>query len=195
MKDSGRQKEIRAFLLEQFGPEQGSAMFRRQEQELGTLLEHQQGQSKSQQKTLTRQILPCIALYRALTGSGFSQEAAYAAVQQYMQEVVAAKQHASMVRMERVPGFYFLYSLIFRQVMRTADQWESTQKHDKDSFDIAIRRCLWHTACTENSCPELCRLFCEADNGTYGGLAKIGFARTTTLGCGGSCCDFHFYRK
>lgn len=153
------------------------------------------GRSKSQRKTLTRQILPCIALYRALTGSGFSQGAAYAAVQQYMQEVVAAKQHVSMVRMERVPGFYFLYSRIFRRVMRTADQWESTQKHDKDSFDITIRRCLWYTACTENGCPELCRLFCEADNGTYGGLIKIGFARTTTLGCGGDCCDFHFYRK
>ena len=82
------------------------------------------GRSKSQRKTLTRQILPCIALYRALTGSGFSQGAAYAAVQQYMQEVVAAKQHVSMVRMERVPGFYFLYSRIFRRVMRTADQWE-----------------------------------------------------------------------
>ena len=57
------------------------------------------------------------------------------------------------------------------------------------------QRCLWHTACAENGCAELCRLFCESDNVTYGGLRKIGFSRTKTLGCGGNCCDFHFFRK
>ena len=38
-------------------------------------------------------------------------------------------------------------------------------------------------------------LFCEVDNATYGGLRKLGFARTQTLGYGGDCCDFHFFKK
>ena len=29
----------------------------------------------------------------------------------------------------------------------------------------------------------------------YGGLKKLGFTRTQTLGTGGTCCDFHFFRK
>lgn len=79
--------------------------------------------------------------------------------------------------------------------MRTADLWESEQKCGKGSFDVTIEKCLWHTACAENGSAELCRLFCDADNVTYGGLKKIGFARTKTLGYGGDCCDFHFFRK
>ena len=33
---------------------------------------------------------------------------------------------------------------------------------------------LWHTACIENNREELCRLFCNVDNVTYGGLKKLG---------------------
>ena len=47
----------------------------------------------------------------------------------------------------------------------------------------------------ENGCPELCPLFCDVDDVNYGGLRKMGFSRTKTLGYGGDCCDFHFYRK
>ncbi|MCR4731384.1 MAG: L-2-amino-thiazoline-4-carboxylic acid hydrolase, partial [Saccharofermentans sp.] len=30
---------------------------------------------------------------------------------------------------------------------------------------------------------------------TYGNLKKLGFTRSQTLGKGGECCDFHFYKK
>lgn len=35
-----------------------------------------------------------------------------------------------------------------------------------------MKKCLWYTACIENNCEELCRLFCDVDNVTYGGLKK-----------------------
>lgn len=38
-------------------------------------------------------------------------------------------------------------------------------------------------------------LSCAVDDVTYGGLRKIGFTRTQTLGNGDDCCDFHFFRK
>lgn len=44
-------------------------------------------------------------------------------------------------------------------------------------------------------CPEACRFFCECDNYAFGDLKKVGFRRTQTLGTGGDCCDFHFYKK
>lgn len=60
---------------------------------------------------------------------------------------------------------------------------------------MTVKKCLWHTACVENGCEELCPLFCDVDDITYGGLKKIGFKRTKTLGYGGDRCDFHFYKK
>ena len=97
--------------------------------------------------------------------------------------------------MERIPGFYKIYSSIFLNIMRTTDLQESTQFCEKNYYNITIKKCLWHTACMENKCPELCTLFCDVDDVTYGGLKKIGFTRTKTLGYGGDSCDFHFFKK
>lgn len=108
---------------------------------------------------------------------------------------VAAKKHSSTAKMELMPGFYRFYSNIFLKIMRTTDLQESTRSVGRDYYDITIKKCLWHTACVENSCEKLCRLFCDVDDVTYGGLKKIGFTRTKALGYGGDCCDFHFYKK
>ena len=66
---------------------------------------------------------------------------------------------------------------------------------DQSIWRIDMTKCPYHDTCARYGCPELCRLFCDADNVTYGGLRKIGFSRTKTLGCGADCCDFHFFRK
>ena len=80
----------------------------------------------------------------------------------YMMDWVAAEKHAFTAKMEFVPGFYRIYSYCFLKIMRTSDLWESTQEHDKTHFSASITKCLWHTACQENGCPELCPLFCGA---------------------------------
>jgi len=146
-------------------------------------------------KTLVQTILPRIALYKAFNKSGFSEEDTYKYMRKYMLEIVAAKKHASTAKMEAVPGFYTIYSSIFLRIMRTTDLQQSTQAHGKDYYDVTITKCLWHTACVENGCAELCSLFCDVDDVTYGGLRKIGFTRTQTFGYGGNCCDFHFFKK
>ena len=56
--------------------------------------------------------------------------------------------------------------------MSTTDLQESIQNSGKDYFDITIKKCLWHTACVENGCEKLCRLFFDVDDVTYGGLKK-----------------------
>lgn len=113
----------------------------------------------------------------------------------YMMDVVAAQKHASTASLQAVPGFFAIYKLVFMRVMRTSDLWVSTQNQSKDHFGARITKCLWHNACVESDCPELCPLFCDVDDVNYGGLDKMGFSRTKTLGYGGDCCDFHFYRK
>lgn len=192
-----RQKQIRTFLIEEFGQKRGRALFDKQELLFHTLIgsENTRSKSKSQQKTLIQTILPCVALYKTLLQEGFSEEDTTAYLKKYMFTIVGANMHSSMSKMERIPGFFFLYSSIFRKVMRTSDLHESTQSHTRDSFDVTITKCLWHTACVENNCPKLCHIFCDADNVTYGGLKKLAFSRTKTLGWGEDYCDFHFSRK
>lgn len=190
-----QQKQIQKFLMKTFGKDQGSALFAVQTQTLQALIQSTQNKSQNQMNMLTQTILPRIALYQAMLKAELSQTDATAHMRTYMLKIIVVEKHEATAKMEKIPGFYAIYSRIFLHIVRTTDLWQSTQKHDKNTFDVTIRKCLWHTACAENGCPELCRLFCEVDNITYGGLRKLGFSRTKTLSSGGDCCDFHFFRK
>ena len=190
-----QQKQIKDFLIEEFGIDKGNIVFSKQEEILNEIIENIKGKSKNQRKTLIETILPRIALYKAMSKSDLENDEVYEHMQKYMIDIVAKQKHLSMQKMEKVPCFYFLYSNIFLRVVRKTDLWESAQKHNKNSFDVTMKKCLWYTACIENDCDKLCHLFCDVDNITYGELEKIGFSRTNTLGYGGDCCDFHFYKK
>lgn len=190
-----QQKQIRKYLIEEFGLDKGNVLFDKQEKMLDELIKNTKNKSENQIKTLVQTILPRIALYKAMLKSDLANDEIYKYMKKYMIDIVAKQKHLSMVKMEKVPCFYSIYSKIFLKVVRKTDLWESEQSHDKNSFDVTMKKCLWHTACVENDCEKLCCLFCDVDDVTYGGLKKIGFKRTTTLGYGGDYCDFHFYKK
>lgn len=190
-----QQKQIKEFLAESFGNDRGGKLFEMQDKALGEIIGNTKGKTENQMKTLIQTILPRIALYKSFIAAGLSDDDVYKYMRKYMLEIVAAKKHSSTVKMEIVPGFYAIYSRVFLKIMRTTDLQESVQEHGKDYFNVTITKCLWHTACVENGCEELCRLFCDVDDVTYGELKKIGFTRTKTLGYGGDCCDFHMFRK
>lgn len=190
-----QQKQIKKFLIEKFGIDKGNIVFIKQEEILNEIIKNIKGKSENHRKTLIQTILPRIALYKVMLKSDLANDEVYKYMQKYMIDIIAKQKHSSMVKMEKVPCFYSIYSNIFLKIMSTTDLQESTQKQGRDYYDITIKKCLWHTACVENDCAELCRLFCDVDDVTYGGLKKIGFSRTKTLGYGGDCCDFHFYKK
>lgn len=190
-----QQKQIKKFLFEEFGKEKVTVVFEKQNEVLKELITNTKNKSKNQMKTLTNTILPRIALYKVLQKEDLPKDEVTNYMRKYMIEKIAQRKHSSTAKMEIVPGFYSIYSKVFLKIMRTTDLQKSEQKCGKGFFDVTIKKCLWHTACIENDCPELCRLFCDVDNVTYGGLKKIGFIRTQTLGYDGKCCDFHFYKK
>ena len=190
-----QQKIIKNFLFSELDTEVAQKIFDEQNNILDKIILNTFNKTKNQLKTLKNTILPRIALYKALNNYGFSMEDSNNHMKNYMLNYIAKSKHNSMVKMEKVPGFYSLYSKMFLKIMRKTDLQQSKQKHNAKSFDVTITKCLWHQACVENECPELCRLFCDVDNITYGELNKIGFTRTQTLGYGGDCCDFHFFKK
>ena len=189
-----QQKQIQRFLTDEFGKEKGNLLFEKESEILNTIIIQTTGKTKNQRKTLNQTIFPRIAMYKTFLNEEFFRDKANKYMRKYMLEIIAVKKHSSMAKMEKFPGFYHFYSRVFMKIMKTTDLQVSTQNYDSDFYDITITKCLWHTACVENDCEELCSLFCNVDDITYGGLKKIGFSRTQTLGYGGSCCDFHFYR-
>ena len=189
-----QQKDIRKFLESEFSASEGEELFARQEKILLAMVRELQEKDKSRYKTLAQTIYPRIALYKALQ-EALPENEKYQVMRKYMLDVVAAAKHKATARMEIVPGFFYIYRAVFLRIMRTTTLQESTQSKGKGFYDITLTRCLWHDACVKYRCPELCTLFCDVDDVTYGNLRKIGFTRTKTLGYGGDCCDFHFYSK
>lgn len=190
-----QEKLIKKFLIEEFEEEKGLSLYHNQTIKLNFLIDNIRDKTKNQRKTLINTILPRIALYKMLEESDIDEALSYEYVRKYMTNFVASKKHSSMVKIEKVPGFYTIYRNIFLKIMRKTDLQKSIQEKGKNYFNVTITKCLWHTACVENGCPNLCPLFCDVDDITYGGLKKIGFSRTKTLGYGGDCCDFHMFKK
>lgn len=190
-----QQSTIEQFLVQEFGEEKGLFYFEKQELLLQNIINTTKGKSKSQFKTLTKTILPRIALYQILMSFEPDQNIAFDTMRKYMIDIIAASKHRSTANMEKIPGFFYLYKTVFLKIMRTTDLQDSIQEHGRNYYNITITRCLWHDACVEHGCSELCPLFCDVDDVTYGGLHKIGFSRTKTLGYGGDCCDFHFFQR
>lgn len=107
-----QQKQIKEFLVEEFGENKGEALFSEQEKTLDTLIANTKDKSENQMKTLVQTLLPRIAMYKVLSKDG-TQESAYEHMRKYMMDKIALKKHESMAKMEAVPGFYSLYSKIF----------------------------------------------------------------------------------
>ena len=88
-----QQKQIKAFLTEEFGVDKGNELFNKQEIILIELIKNTKNKSKNQMKTLIQTILPRIALYKAMLKDGLSDEEVYQHMQKYMIDIVAKQKH------------------------------------------------------------------------------------------------------
>ena len=89
-----QQKQIKAFLTEEFGT-RGNVLFDRQETRLTGLIESVANKSKHQRQTLVQTILPRIALYQALSEEALPGEDVEVSMRKYMQNIVAAEKHVA----------------------------------------------------------------------------------------------------
>lgn len=189
-----QQNQIRKWLKKEI-PGDADKVFTAQSAIYSDCVASLKDKTPNQYKTLTKTIIPRVALYKSLKEDARFSAYAYDLTHKYMVEVIGKHKRKSTRVLEIIPGFYRIYSRIFLKIMRKTDLQKSTQEEGKDYYNINITDCLWYNACKEFGCPELCPAFCDVDDVTYGDLRKLGFSRTKTLGKGGDCCDFHFYKK
>lgn len=184
------------YLIEKYGEVEGKEIYKKTQERVTKLVaESKLATSEKRKDTLQNTILPRVALYQVLQERGIKKDDAYEVVHDYLHTVVCVKSIKQYKRMEKIPGFFTLFKKIFAKITLNSDLWTSTLKENsKDSLAINITRCLWHDACVEAGCPEICALFCGCDDENYSELKKMKFERKGSLGRGNDVCDFKFVR-
>lgn len=114
-----QQKQIKNFLAEEFGEEKGHQLFDKEATTLSFIIEQVTGKTKNQLKTLIQTILPRIAMYKTFLNEKFSKDQANKYMRKYMLEIIASKEHNSTAKMEKFPGFYYIYSSVFLSIIMT----------------------------------------------------------------------------
>ena len=148
--------------------------------------------------THLQQLLPCIAFYETLQKVTGSKENALAFLEQWA--FVEIEKMMPMARAVMKLGLYkFMPDLCQKMLHSMFGEeagFESREVPNGKKFSRDMTRCPYVDTCRKYGCPELTRFACKADDITYGDLhPKLVWARTQTLGTGGSCCDFRLFLK
>ncbi len=187
---------MKQFLVNEFGEKLGSKIYSSQQNRLQKILSSTTGKSSNQMKTLTKTILPRIALYQILRNEFDEQKTAFDTVERYMMTVVGPKLNSRFSMFEFIPGFYYIFKKLMSFSLLKSDNWDTKMiKDDNESIEFNITKCLWYDACIENVCPEMCKIFCDVDHVIYSSMKKIKFTRSRTLATGSTYCDFCFLNK
>ncbi|MBN1661787.1 MAG: L-2-amino-thiazoline-4-carboxylic acid hydrolase [Anaerolineae bacterium] len=144
-------------------------------------------------------ILPGLALYRALRQDGHHEQAALKTVERMFAASMGPRRR-QLARLGRLPFFFGLLRIVTRWIMAhsyPAAGWEVSwprEGHDVVAFDM--HSCFYLTVLTEYGAPELAPVYCRLDDLLYDDLwPGVRWQRTGTLGRGDDCCDFRFYRE
>lgn len=187
---------MKDFLIDELGKDDGEKIYNLQQERLKKLVSEIKDKSEAQIKCLSTTILPRIALYQILCEDEKCSDRAINIIERYICESGAVPSHETYVKLQKVPCFYGIFKKGMIYTVANKGLWQSKlAPKEKGSFGIDITKCLWHDSCKEYGCPEICKFFCECDDIIYAGLRKMEFKRTKTLGRGGDCCDFRFYKK
>lgn len=156
------------------------------------------GDISKAQRTHMEQMLPMIAFYQETQRLTGSKENALAFFERWA--FVEAEKMVNKIQPLMNLGLYRLMPTVCGWMLdvmfgRKAG-FDYRMVPDAPKFAVDMTRCPYVAACERYGCPELTQFACRADDVTYGKLhPDLVWARTQTLGMGGSCCDFRLYVK
>ncbi len=102
-----QEKQIKAFLISEFGDEKGNVLYEKQGKILKSLIENTKGKTENQMKTLSQTILPRIALYKILSNESLGGDEVYRYMSKYKMDIVAVKKYSSTAKMEVLESVFF----------------------------------------------------------------------------------------
>jgi len=193
MRGENMKRDMQTFLLQRFG-QKGNKLLSEQESLFKECVGNIRNKSNSQRKTMTKTILPRVALYKALLKSGFPEVEAKEIVKDYMHFQLAPMLKTLKWVDRNLPFSFALLQKIGSGSAKN-DNWKiENLQRGKSHFSFDVIDCLWFNTCMENGCPELCNTFCDNDIYLYGDLLNTVFNRTQTIASSGNACDFMYKR-
>lgn len=145
-----------------------------------------------------KQLLPMIAFYEAAQELTGSREGALAFFEAHA--FTEAQKMVKPARFLMKLGLYRLMptlcGLMLDMLFGKKAGFDYRPVPDAPKFSVDMTVCPYFETCKRYGVPELTQFACRADDITYGNLhPKLVWARTQTLGTGGSCCDFRLHLK
>lgn len=145
-----------------------------------------------------KQLLPMIAFYEAAQAITGSREAALSFFESHA--FTEAERMMKPARAVMKLGLYRLMpalcGVMLKHMFGEKAGFAYRAVPDAPRFAVDMTRCPYMETCARYGCPELTQFACRADDVTYGSLhPNLVWARTQTLGTGGTCCDFRLHLK
>lgn len=184
-------------LTERYGAGQGAAIFEVAVQKLQRLIEETDDFcDEGIRRHFNSNMLPVIAVYKAMLDAGIPSAEAKELVGDELHATIAVKSERYK-KLGRLPFAYQLFRLFCPAVLKK-DYPEIGWKtkwllRNGKGLAFDYYSCIYVQTTKALGCPEICELFCQNDDISFGALApRIVFGRTKTLANGDDCCDFQF---
>lgn len=145
-------------------------------------------------------IYPAIAFYDSVAEVTGNRESGLRILEKYYTTRCKKAAHGMQIIL-KIPGTYKLVPKLMAKMIGRffgSDATFEAVHHPVVDGDcrVDMTYCPYHAACLKYGCPDLCHIFCNSDDITYGNLhPKLVWARTKTLGRNDDCCDFRMYIK
>ena len=173
--------------------EQSNALWQMATERLAVLQEQYSSLPEGLRFHTENKIFPAAAIYLTLKES-IGQDDAYRVIEDatFKTADAAAKKLSALLRL---PGMRSLFVKAWDPLTRKMFGENSGFQNvfypkKKGEYRMDVVSCPYNRYFTELGCPELTKISCGADDHVYGDLPGLKFERTSTLGRGGSRCDF-----
>jgi hypothetical protein len=146
---------------------------------------------------LYENILPGLAIYRALRGTGLEEKEALVSVDRAF-EFVSRRNRQTMEWIGRIPFLFTILRRSVKLIMRAypPSGWDTTWLEiGRDRIRFDITRCYYFDTLRGLGSQELTASFCRIDDRIYEGVSpSFAWRRTKTIARGDDRCDFCFER-
>ena len=189
-------KKIEKIVIRHFESDKGITILKKANSIYSDLIPLANDEPKDRKKNLVNGIYPFVAIYKVLLEEKMSQDEAMEHMFAIMKIKTMEGNRKTYQMLGKLPFFFYMFRKMFSTGLK-GNSWKVEWiQNDSGAFIYNIKTCLWHDACKNLGCPELCRIFCRNDELNFTNVSKhLYFERSQTLGEGGNMCDFHFYPK
>ena len=191
-------RTLKAMVIDQCGDKTAEEIWSSAGNELNALLERYRNVPKGEKMHLYGNILPRIAMYRAMLKKIPQEDAVHLLDETIRLNCTGIGKKLGILT--SLPGMASLFLKIFafmtKKKFGEANGFQQVfHEATGEALHIDITQCPYFNYSKACGCETIAHTFCDSDDYCYGDLPKIEFLRSETLGRGGSRCDFYLRKR